>query len=182
MNVTTRSIQQWLIGSHPLRWLGAMLLALHYAVAWGIDSWPARAMLLAHFGLFLIWQSARRGERSLEARHAFQIVIAALLFAGWNNWWLTAVWLAVLFASIGGNLIGIQQPRQRLAAVLAAIYLLSLLLMWVVPHLFADQRFDPALTLLVQYGLQLLPLMIIVHAGSRGRQVRSAGGGFDSTA
>ena len=138
-----------------------MLLALHYALAWGIDAWPARAMLLAHFGLFLMWQSARRGERHLEPRHALQIVIAALLFAGWNNWWLTAIWLAVLFASIGGRLLGSQQVRLRLAAILAAVYLLSVLLIWVVPHLFADQRFEPALLMLVQYGLQLLPVVII---------------------
>ena len=147
-----------------------MLFALHYAVAWGIDDWPARAMLLAHFGLFLLWQPVWRGERSLESRHAFLVVIVGLLLAGWNNWWLMAVWLAVLFALIGGDLLGSQQPRRRLAAILAALYLLSLLLMWVVPHLFADQRFEPALTILVQYGLQLLPILIIVipvPAGSK---------------
>jgi signal transduction histidine kinase len=147
-----------------------MLIALHYALAWGIDDWPARAMLLVHFGLFLIWQSARRGERRLEPRQAFMIVSGGLLFAAWNNWWLTGVWLAVLFALIGGNVFGVQRRRQRLAAMLAAVYLLSLLLMWVVPHLFADQHFEPALTLLVRYGLQLLPLMIIfmpVPAGSK---------------
>jgi len=147
-----------------------MLFALHYALAWGIDDWPARAMLLVHFGLFLIWQSARLGKRSLEPRQAFMIVSGGLLFAAWNNWWLTAVWLAVLFASIGGNVFGVQRRQQRLAAMLAAVYLLSLLLMWVVPHLFADQRFEPALTLLVRYGLQLLPVMIIfmpVPAGSK---------------
>ena len=138
-----------------------MLFALHYALAWGIDDWPARAILLAHLGFFLMWQSARRGERILEPRQALLVVIVGLLVAGWNNWWLMAVWLAVLVALIGGNLLGSPQPRQRLAAMLAALYLLSLLLMWVVPHLFADQHFEPALTLLVQYGLQLLPIAVV---------------------
>ncbi|MBI4191563.1 MAG: HAMP domain-containing histidine kinase [Betaproteobacteria bacterium] len=170
MNETTLGLQRRLIGSHPQWWLGAMLLALHYALAWGIDDWSARAMLLAHFGLFLMWQPVWRGERSIESRHAYLVVIVGLLLAGWNNWWLMAVWLAVLFALIGGNLLGSQQPRQRLAAILAALYLLSLLLIWVVPHLFADQRFEPALVILVQYGLQLLPILIIVvpiPAGSK---------------
>ena len=161
MNETTLGLQQRLIGSHPQWWLGAMLFALHYALAWGIDDWPARAILLAHLGFFLIWQSARRGERILEWRQALLVVIVGLLFAGWNNWWLMAVWLAVLVALIGGNLLGSPQPRQRLAAMLAALYLLSLLLVWVVPHLFAAPDFAPALTLLVQYGLQLLPVAII---------------------
>ena len=170
MTETTLGIQRGLIGSHPQWWLGAMLLALHYALAWGIDDWTARAVLLAHFGLFLMWQPVWRGERSIESRHASLVVIVGLLLAGWNNWWLMAVWLAVLFALIGGNLLGSQQPRQRLAAILAAIYLLSMLLMWVVPHLFTDERIEPVLAILVQYGLQLLPALIIVvpvPAGSK---------------
>ena len=170
MNETASRVQQRLMGSHPHWWLGAMLLALHYAVAWGISDWPARAMLLAHFGIFLMWQPIWRGERSLEPRHASMVVIVGLLLAGWNNWWLMVVWLAVLFALIGGNLLGSQQPRHRFAALLAAAYLLSLLLMWAVPHLFVDQTFDPALTILVQYGLQVLPLLIImipVPAGAK---------------
>ncbi len=147
-----------------------MLFALHFALAWGIDEWLARALLLAHFGLFLMWQPVWRGERSLETRHAALVVIVGVMLAGWNNWWLMAVWLAVLFALIGGNLLGSREPRQRFAALLAALYLLSLLLMWVVPHLFTEQRFEPVLTLMVQYGLPLLPAVIIltpVPAGSK---------------
>jgi len=170
MSETASSVQHRLMGSHPHWWLGAMLLALHYAVAWGITDWPARAMLLAHFGIFLMWQPIWRGERNLEPRHAYMVVIVGVLLAGWNNWWLMVVWLAVLFALIGGNMLGSQQPRQRFAALLAAAYLLSLLLMWAVPHLFADQAIDPAITFLVQYGLQALPLLIIaipVPAGAK---------------
>src|SRR5262245_52849384 len=103
-----------LVRSRPQWWLAAMLFALHHALVWGIDDWSARALLLAHFGLFLMWQPLWRGERSIESRHAYLIVIVGLLLAGWNNWWLMAVWLAVLFALIGGNLLGNQQPRQRL--------------------------------------------------------------------
>ena len=45
-----------------------------------------------------------------------------------------------------------------------------MLLMWVVPHLFTDERIEPVLAILVQYGLQLLPALIIVvpvPAGSK---------------
>ena len=138
-----------------------MLLALHVALAWDIESLFSRAMLLAHFGVFLIWQPIWRGERSLDSRQALLLVVAGLLLAGWNNWWLMAVWLAVLVALIGGNQIGRQQPRQRVAALLAALYLLSLLLVWVVPHLFADQRFESAHVALVRYGLPLMAVAIM---------------------
>jgi signal transduction histidine kinase len=161
MTESTASPRHRLIAFRPQWWLGAMLLALHAALAWGIDGLFPRAMLLAHFGVFLIWQPVWRGERSLEARHAFMLVIVGVLLAGWNNWWLMAVWLAVLVSLIGGNLIGRQQPRQRLAALLAAVYLLSLLLVWVVPHLFIDERFDTAQIALVRYGLPLIPVIIM---------------------
>ena len=161
MTETRERIERQLTGAHPQWWLGAMLLTLHYALAWGIDSWTARAMLLAHFGLFLMWQPIWRGERSIAPRHAVLVLSIGLLLVAWNNWWLMAVWLAVVFALIGGNVLGSQQPRQRLAATMAALYLLSILLMWVVPQLFAGQRVDPVLTMLVQYGLQVLPVLII---------------------
>lgn len=162
MNEVIATRPHRLIGSHPQWWLGGMLLALHAALAWGIDSLFARAMLLTHFGIFLMWQPVWRGERSLEARHAFVVIVVGIMLTGWNNWWLMAVWLAVLFALIGGNLIGSDQPRQRFAAILAALYLLSLLLIWVVPHLFADQLFDAVQTGLVRWGLPLLPLIIVL--------------------
>ena len=146
----------------PNWWFGAMLLALHAALAWGIDGLFSRALLLAHFGIFLIWQPVWRGERNLDTRQAFLVVILGLLLAGWNNWWLMAVWLAVLFALIGGNLLGSDQSRQRVSAMIAALYLLSILLVWVVPHLFVDQQFDSAVIVMVRYGLPVLPLAIIV--------------------
>jgi signal transduction histidine kinase len=170
VNESTPDLRQTLMMSRPQWWFGGMLLALHAALAWGIDSLFSRAMLLVHFGIFLIWQPVWRGERNLDSRQAFLVVIVGLLLAGWNNWWLMAVWLAVLFALIGGNLLGSEQPRQRLAALIAAVYLLSLLLVWVVPHLFIDQQFDTALISMVRYALPALPLAMVairVPAASR---------------
>lgn len=64
-----------------------MLLALHAALAWGIEDWWPRAFLLVHLGLFLIWQPLWRGERNIEPRYAFLVVIVGFLLAAWNNWW-----------------------------------------------------------------------------------------------
>jgi len=155
--------------AHPQWWLGAMLLALHASLAWGIVDWWSRALLLAHFGLFLGWQPVWRGEGKVEPRYAFLVIIVAALLSIWNNWWLMAVWLAVLFGLIGGAVPGIAQRRQRLVSMLAALYLLSMLLIWVVPHLFVDQRFEDALVYLVQYGLPVLPLAILVLRVETGR-------------
>ena len=155
-------LRQSLLVSRSNWWFGGMLLVLHASLAWGIDSLVARAMLIVHFGVFLMWQPLWRGERSIETRHAFVIIVVGIMLTGWSNWWLMAVWLALLFGLIGGNLIGSEQPRQRISAMLGALYLLSLLLIWVVPHLFADQRFDDVLVAFVRYGLLVLPLAILL--------------------
>src|SRR5208282_2350880 len=170
INESVISLQRRIIGPHPQWWLGAMLLALHGALAWNINEWWARGLLLTHFGLFLIWQPLWRGEHNLEVRHAFLVITIGVLLAVWGNWWLMAVWIAVLFALIGGNLLGIRQPRHRFVALLAAFYLLSMLLMWVIPHTFEAQPFNNALVMLVRYGLLILPLVIIMiplPAGSK---------------
>ena len=86
MSESTSHLQPQLGASRPQWWLGAMLLALHAALAWGIDSLVSRAMLLAHFGVFLIWQPVWRGERRLDGRHALLLVRVGVLLAGWNNW------------------------------------------------------------------------------------------------
>src|SRR5476649_55373 len=86
VNETTQGSRQKLLASHP--------------------QWLFRAMLLVHFGGFLIWQPVWRGERKLDSRQAFLIIVVGLLLAGWTSWWLMAVWLAVIFALIGGNVLG----------------------------------------------------------------------------
>ena len=169
MNTTTTGTGQRFIAAHPQLGMGLMLLALHAALAWGIEDWPARAFLLAHFGLFLMWQPVWRGERDIEPRYAILVIAIGILLATLNNWWLMAVWLAVLFGLIGGSVPGIDNRRQRLISTLAALYLLSMLLMWVVPQLFADRSMEAALVMLVRYGLPLVPLTILAMPVSVGR-------------
>src|SRR5688572_19729053 len=151
-----------LLAAHPQRSLAFMLLALHASVAWGIEEWWPRAFLLAHLGLFLLWQPIWRGEREIKARHAVAVVAVACLLVGWQSWWLMALWLALLVGLIGGSVPSIGERRQRMISILAALYLLSMLLMWVVPQLFAEQFMEPAVTALVRYALPLIPAVLLV--------------------
>jgi signal transduction histidine kinase len=169
LSATAEATANRVIASHPQWWLGLMLLALHVGLAWGIADWWARAFLLVHFGLFLLWQPVWRGEGNLESRYAFLVVIVGFLLAAWNNWWLMAVWLAVLFGLIGGSVPGTSNRRQRMVAMIAALYLLSMLLIWVVPHLFPDPAFEDAQVLLVRYGLPVLAVAILLMRVESGR-------------
>jgi hypothetical protein len=144
--------------SHATRFLALMLLALHASLAFEIaESW-SRAFLLAHFGFFLLWQPVWLGDRKLDFFQAFVVVGVGLLFVVWSNWWLMAVWIALLFALIGGSIAGSRRGPQRLIGFLAALYLLAVLLMWVVPHLFDGETFPQVIVMLVRFALPALLL------------------------
>ncbi|MGQ0522816.1 MAG: ATP-binding protein [Betaproteobacteria bacterium] len=155
-------LAQRLVAAHPQVSLAAMLFALHAALAWGIAEWWVPGALLAHFGLFLLWQPVWRGEQEIELRHALLVALAGFVLAAWSSWWLVAVWLAVLFGLIGGSVPGIEDPRQRRASVLAAFYVLAMLLIWVVPQLFSEEIRNLAQLMLVRYGLLAIPAVILL--------------------
>ena len=155
-----------LFARHAHRWLGLMLLALHAATAWDLSAAWSAPFLLAHFGLFLMWQPLWQGDGRLRPSQALLVIALGVLLATLNSWWLIAVWLALLIALIGGSVPGIAGGRERTASLLAALYLLALLLLWVVPHLSGQVPGDTLLLALVRYGLPLLALAIVfVRAG-----------------
>ncbi len=138
-----------------------MLLTLHGAIAWGTGEWWQRGLLLAHFGLFLLWQPVWRGERQVPAAQAFLVLGLGAIFAIAGNWWLLATWMAVLFGLIGGALPGTVGRRDRVVALLAAVYLVAMLLLWVVPHLFTTFTIVMEINAFVHFGLPVLPLSIL---------------------
>lgn len=138
-----------------------MLLALHASLAFGVHEWWSRAFLLTHFGFFLIWQPVWLGDRQLDAFQGFVVVGVGLLFVVWSSWWLMALWIALLFALIGGNVAGGRRGAQRAVGFIAALYLLALLLMWVVPHLFEGERLPEIVGLVVRFVLPLLLLALL---------------------
>ncbi len=149
--------------------LAGMLLTLHGAIGWGNDDWWARGLLLAHFGLFLIWQPLWRGERQIPPLRALLVLCLGGLFAVADNWWLIATWMAVLFGLIGGGVPGTTGRRDRLVSGIAAVYLVAMLLMWVVPQLFVSYVVMPGAALFVRYGLLLLPVIILALPSSERR-------------
>lgn len=150
--------------------LAAMLLTLHGAIAWGGGEWWQRGLLLAHFGLFLIWQPVWRGERQVPMPLALLVLCIGAFFAVAGNWWLVGTWIAVLFGLIGGGVPGTVGRRERLVAILGAVYLVAMLLMWVVPQLFTRYAVSKEVAGMVRYGLPLLPLIILAMPGGTRRR------------
>ena len=141
-------------------WLSLMLLALHGGLVLDLTDPLARGLLTTHFGLFLLWQPLWRGEQRLVVRQAVLILVAGAVLVVAGSWWLMALWISIQFSLIGGNMPGIRNVRQRAGSFLAALYLLSILLMWVVPHLFEEQTFPTFVQAIVAYGL-VVPAALI---------------------
>ena len=81
----------------------AMLALLHVAVFRGVaDPW-ARALLLAHLGLLLLWQPFLRAEQRVSPTQGFILMLVALGRDAGLDWWLLAFWVVVLAGLVGGK-------------------------------------------------------------------------------
>ncbi len=118
----------------PGRWLALMLLALHAAVVLDAEAAVTRAFLLAHYGLFLLWQPLVRSEARIEPRLALPVFAMAALLVLVDSTWVMALWLAILAGLVGAVATSQNERGPRLAYLLALAYLLSLLLAWVLPQ------------------------------------------------
>src|SRR5258708_30799244 len=74
----------------------AMLALLHIAVFRGVaDPW-ARALLLAHLGLLLLWQPFMRAEQRVSATQGAIVSLFALTVMLYLDWSLLAFWVVVI--------------------------------------------------------------------------------------
>src|ERR671914_2121473 len=88
----------------------AMLLLLHVAVFRGVaDPW-ARALLLAHLGLLLLWQPFLRAEQRISPTQGAILALVASAVMLRLDWGVLAFWVVVLAGLVGGK--GYQQHAQ----------------------------------------------------------------------
>ena len=142
----------------------AVFGVLHSATLLGVDSLWAQPLLLAHLGLFLIWQPLWRGEREVGRRALAFIALAAAVTVLWLNWWVMAFWYTGLFGLVGARVLAFRDRWARLLYLLLVAYLLSVLLLWVVPNLFAAQIEVSTIEvgrILMRY---VLPMLLLVMA------------------
>jgi signal transduction histidine kinase len=148
---------------HGGRWLLlAMLWLLHGALLVGVDSPWVRPLLLAHFGLFLLWQPLWGAELTV-GRGAFAFITLAAVGAMFLlSWWTVALWLTGLFGLVGARIFTFNNRWTRLLHLSVMAYLLALLLLWVVPNLFAAQATIETGRILIWYVLPVLLLAMTV--------------------
>ncbi len=139
----------------------AMLALLHLTAMRGVEDAWARALMLAHFGLFILWQPFMRGEQSLTPLQLAVIALACVLALFFWNWWLMLLWLGMLAGVVGGKVFLFQARWQRYFHLTVLLYLVALLLIWVFPQLLPGFSQTQELRQLTQYGLPLLFLVLL---------------------
>ncbi len=143
------------------RLMALMVLSLHALLVWGNNEQLRVAFLLCHYGFFLLWQPVMRQSNKLSWQTVSVILGGAGITIFLTNWWVTAFWIAGLFSLIGGRVFSSDTSQSKVSNILAASYLLAILLLWVVPKLLNANDDLLAAELLLIYVLPALPIAIL---------------------
>ncbi|MFV0663853.1 MAG: ATP-binding protein [Denitromonas sp.] len=151
-------------GRTPSRLLGASLIVLHLGMLQGVESLVGRTLLLAHLGVFLIWQPVVRGGYRLATRDLLVMAALIVVFLLSMSWGVLAIWLMVLAGVIGGGAFAEITARGRLPYQLAVAYLVCSLFMMVLPRVVpvavAERPLFDVLALTVLPALALVVMLL----------------------
>jgi signal transduction histidine kinase len=139
----------------------AMLALLHVAVFRGVaDPW-ARALLLAHLGLLILWQPFLRAEQRVSPTQGFILALVASAVMLRLDWWFLAFWVVVLAGLVGGKVYQQHARWQRRCYLVVLGYLLALLAIAILPEIAPSREIDADIRAYAEY---LLPLAFVLIA------------------
>jgi len=139
----------------------AMLLLLHVAAFRGVtDPW-ARALLLAHLGLLLLWQPFLRAEQRVSPMQAGILAVVAVTVMLRLDWWLLAFWVVVIAGLVGGKVYQHDAKWQRRCYLVMLGYLLALLAVVILPEIAPRREINADTRRAAEY---LLPVFFVVIA------------------
>jgi signal transduction histidine kinase len=139
----------------------AMLALLHVAVFRGVSDPWARALLLAHLGLLLLWQPFLRAEQRISPTQGFILMLVASALMLWLDWWLLAFWVVVLAGLVGGKVYQQHARWQRRCYLVVLVYLLALLAVAILPEIAPRREIDAEIR---RYAEFVLPIAFLVIA------------------
>jgi len=111
-----------------------MLELLHIAVWVDFGGALSRAMILVHFGLFLIWQPIWRGDESISWLNSGLFILLTLAFVSWINLWLIFIWIILLIGFLGGFIK--HNTSDQIIYMITLAFLITELLMSVTTQIF----------------------------------------------
>jgi signal transduction histidine kinase len=131
----------------------AMFVLLHFAAFRGVTDVWARAILVAHLGLLLLWQPFVRGQQRISPVQATLIGAVAALVMWRLDWWMLVFWVAILGGIVGGKVYQQHARWQRRFYLLAFLYLLALLLVAILPEIAPRNEISREVRVFAEYGL-----------------------------
>jgi len=140
------------------RWLLLGLLGLlHLLLLEGIASGVGRMLLVMHIGFFILWQPFVRAEQRLSGLQLAVIAGVVGAVAWWANTWALILWAMALAGIVGGKVFFYANRGAKAFYLLALAYLISVLLVVLVPQVLPDSFGPPRdFLLLVKYALPAL--------------------------
>ena len=139
----------------------AMLGLLHVAVFRGVaDPW-ARALLLAHLGLLLLWQPFLRAEQRVSLVQGAILALVAVGVMVRLDWWLLAFWVVVIAGLVGGKVYQHHARWQRRCYLVMLAYLLALLAVVILPEIAPRREITVETRRVAEF---LLPLAFVLIA------------------
>lgn len=98
------------------RILALMLVLLHAAFVWGYREPWGPALILAHYGAFLLWQPFFSGFHRLPKVRAVGVLAVGVALAALNSLWAAALWTVLLAGLLAGVAVGLRSPRSAQAS------------------------------------------------------------------
>ncbi len=140
--------------------LGVMLLLLHLALQAGLSSPLSASLIMAHLGVFFIWQPIWQRDQRLDFNSAALILVFACAFV---ILWSPAVlfaWLIVLVGIVAGR--SFLTRREHYVYMLVLAFLICELLINCVPRLFRLSQVVAPIDTFFRYAFYLSPLALIL--------------------
>lgn len=135
-----------------------MLESLHLALWFESGTALSRALLLVHFGLFLLWQPIWKSDESFSYLNGGLFIIFTLALIYWINPAVTTAWLVLLIGFLGGI---IKHRKEESITFLTALgFLIMECLFRSAPATFSIELQYPIDTI-VRNILFILPLLIL---------------------
>lgn len=150
----------------PLVWLSrrphwllaACLVVLHLGLLQGPGNLAGRMLLLAHFGLFLIWQPLVQGGHQFGPRGLLALLGLVLGMVLEASWGMLTLWLVVLASLVAGGAFLENSVPARWSYRLAVGYLILALALMVLPSVLPEA--GPQVAGLQRLKMLGLPLLL----------------------
>ncbi|MEW6676487.1 MAG: HAMP domain-containing sensor histidine kinase [Pseudomonadota bacterium] len=144
--------------------LALMLVLLHGAFVWGRGEPWAQLVIVAHYGMFLLWQPFFGAPHRLPWPRTLGMLAVGALLTALNSLWAAALWTVLLAGLLAGVAVGLRSPRERIGIWLGVLYLLLLLFLWLLPKGFGLPMRGTQSIMVLRDGLLVLPLALALFS------------------